>query len=171
MNIKPIVGTGFLVVTFLLLACAASAGDSKALKHVVVHTMLAGKDISRTTATIGDAPNHEIAQRVYSYTLRSDDKDFDNMRTENFAHTDTTDGKGTHTGYAIWKNAQGESIFLQFSGEHHVDPGHADNAAFSGKFDVRGGTGKFARISGQGTYKGQITPKEQTSEVLLDTSY
>jgi len=171
MNIKPIIGSGLLVAAFLLLACSAKADDSKALKHVAVRATLIGKDTSRTTATVSDVPNHEISQRVYSYTLRSDDKDFDDMRTENFAHTDTTDGKGTHSGYGIWKNTQGESIYVQFSGEHHPESGHAGNAEFSGKVTVRGGTGKFANISGQGSYTGQITPSGQTSEGTLDTRY
>lgn len=34
-----------------------------------------------------------------------------------------------------------------------------------------GGTGKFGKISGQGSYKGKITPGGQTSEVSLDASY
>jgi len=171
MNIKPIAGNVLLVAAFFFLACSASADDSKALKHVVVRTTLIGKDTSRTTATVSDVPNHEMSQRYYSYTVRSDDKDFDDMRTENFAHTDTTDGKGTHTGYGVWKNKQGDSINVQFSGEHHPESGHPGNAEFSGKVTVRGGTGKFANISGEGTYKGQITPSGQTSEASLDTRY
>ena len=170
MNVKRWVGV--LGAAVLLSSVAACADDSKPVKHVVVHTMLAGKDTSRTTATVSDVPNHEIVQRVYSYVLSSDDKDFDKMRTENFAQTDTTDGKGTHTGgYAIWKNAQGDQIFMQFSGEHHADSASAQNAAFSGKFTVRGGTGKFSGISGDGSYKGSITPTGQSSEVLLDARY
>jgi hypothetical protein len=171
MNVKLMVGTGLLGMALLCLGCRASADDSKPMKHVVVHTTLTGKDISRTTAAVSDVPHHEIAQRVYSYTLHSEDKDFDNMYTENFAQTDTTDGKGTHTGYAVWKNAQGDSIYSKFKGEHHPESGSAENADFSGEFDVFGGTGKFHDISGKGTYKGHITPSGQTSEVSLDARY
>jgi hypothetical protein len=171
MNVKRLVVSGLLVVGLIFLAGVATADDGKPIKHVVAHTILAGKDISRTTATINDGPDHEIAQRVYSYVIHSDDKDFDNMWTENFAHTDTTGGNGTHSGYAIWKNDRGDKIYMQFRGEHHAKSGSADNAKFSGAFSVRGGTGKFSGISGKGSYKGEITPSGQSSEVTLDASY
>ena len=168
---KRTIVASLLLVTGLFLVGAASADDSKPVKHVVAHTSLAGKDISRTVATVGDAPNHELVQRVYSYAISSDDKDFDQMRSENYAQTDTTDGKGTHTGYAIWKNTQDESFQVKFNGEHHPEGSGAGNAEFSGDFTVLGGTGKFHAITGKGTYKGHITPSGQTSEVLLDARY
>jgi len=171
MNVKMLAVTGLLAAGLLSLGCAVSADNSKPLKHVIVHTSLVGKDASRTTAAVNDVSNHEIVQRVYSYKLSSDDKDFNGMRTDNFAQTDTTDGEGTHAGYAIWKNSAGDSIYSKFSGEHHVASGNAEDSEFTGTFVVRGGTGKFREITGQGTYKGRITPSGQSSEVLLDARY
>jgi hypothetical protein len=139
-----------------------------AMKHVVAHTLLSGKDISRTVTAIGDDADHELVQRVYSYAITSDDKDFDGMRSENFAQTDTLAGKGTHRGYAIWRSKQDDAIYIRFEGEHH---GAGGNAEYSGKAEISRGTGKFAHISGTAKYHGAITPSQQMSDVELDVSY
>ena len=158
---------GGVAAAFLIHHSGAEPGKA-ATKHVVAHTVLSGKDISRTAAAIGDDPDHELVQRVYAYTITSDDKDFDGMRSENVAQTDTLAGKGTHRGYAIWRNRQDDAIYIRFDGEHH---GTGGNAEYSGKAEISRGTGKFAHISGTAKYHGAITPSRQTSDVELDVTY
>src|SRR5262249_55027184 len=151
-------------------AGSADAGDVMAVKKkIVVKTELKGEDTSRATAAVGDQAGHEFMQRGFFYQIKSDDKDFNSIRTENFAQTDSIAGKGTHRGYAVWKTPRGEEIYVHFEGEHH--PVDRENTDFSGKVDVRGGTGKFAHITGSGTYRGHITPSEQTSEATIEVSY
>jgi hypothetical protein len=159
---------GGVAVAFLVHHSGA-APVKPASRHVVAHTALSGKDISRSVAAIGDQADHELAQRVYSYAISSDDKDFDGLRSENFAQTDTVAGKGTHRGYAIWRNKQDDTIYIRFNGEHH--PGAGGNAEYSGDAEISGGTGKFAHISGTAKYHGAITPSQQTSDVELDVTY
>src|SRR5262245_46577554 len=119
MNVRLAVAVLIGGVTVAVLAVHRSGAEptKPAVKHVVAHTILSGKDVPRSVATIGDQPDHELVQRVYSYGTKSDDPDFDGMRTENVAQTDTIAGKGTHRGYSIWKNNHDDAFYVRFQGD------------------------------------------------------
>lgn len=166
MNMKSVV-IGVLAIA--LLGCATGASCAGTKKTVALHTRLDGKDLSRTTAAVNDQPGHEIMQRVYSYRVTSEDADFDGITTDNFAQTDSVDGSGTHRGYGVWHTRSGDRITARFEGEHHA--GAAGSSDFTGKVTITGGTGRFAAISGSGTYRGRTTPDGQTSDATLEVTY
>jgi hypothetical protein len=159
------------VIAFATTAAAAPPDKAPGkTKSLVVTTLLKGKDTARSTAAVGDRDDHELMQRVYSYDVASKDPDFDGARTENFAQTDSVAGNGSHRGYAVWHARNGDRVFVHFEGEHRK--GDKDETDFSGHVEFTGGTGKFAHIRGHGTYRGHITPTQQSSEATFeDVSY
>jgi hypothetical protein len=64
----------------------------------------------------------------------------------------TSKGHGQH----VTTMATGEKTFVKFEGSAMVKAGAVESA--SGTWRYSGGTGKFAGIKGQGTYKGKPGP-------------
>ncbi|MEO8672383.1 MAG: hypothetical protein ABI411_13790 [Tahibacter sp.] len=139
-------------------------------------------DISSTVASVGDVPNHEIAQRVYSYVVLTaapdsgkpakEAKDFDGATTMNFAQSDSRNGAGTHNGYATWKLKSGDLIYVTFNGKHSArGAGQEDAAPFDGEFEFAGGTGKYANIKGHSSYQGKVTATGSSWEAKVMFEY
>lgn len=67
---------------------------------------------------------------------------------------DLTAGNGTQTGYFMNRHPNGDIDRGTFAGRIATD---ASGATMEGTWTYFGGTGRFASISGSGTYKGRIT--------------
>jgi len=158
-----------VALTALALALPAYAESKKV-------TLSAKRPLAWTTSTvvaIGDQPNHEIAQRVYSYEITSPDPDFNGFKTTNHVQADEVAGTGSHRGYAVWPLKNGDTVYVKFEGTHKtmVKDGGAWETPFEGKFEFVGGTGKYKNIKGSSTYKGKATPDGAGWEAVVDVQY
>jgi hypothetical protein len=155
---------GWLVLV-IVAACSAPAAKEPAEAspgHRVETITLTGTrgavDISTSVADVGDVPHHEVAQRVYSYTVSSADAaDFDGATTTNFAQGDSINGAGTHHGYAVWKLKSGDTVTIRFDGRHQALAHDGAEAPYEGELHFTGGTGKYRHIQGHAKYRGHTS--------------
>lgn len=155
---------GWLLLVVSAVGSAPAAkepGEAPSGRKVETITLTGSRgavDISSSVADVGDVPHHEVAQRVYSYTVSSADAaDFDGATTTNFAQADSIDGAGSHRGYAVWKLKSGDTVTLRFGGRHAALAHNVSEAPFDGEFQFTGGTGKYRHIKGQAKYRGKAT--------------
>ena len=92
---------------------------------------------------------HVVTQDSYDGTFFNDSGD-------GFLHetswvcpgiTDTTNGKGTASGHCLITDKDNDKVFATWKGT--IDP----EAGFNGDYRMTGGSGKYAGISGDGTFR------------------
>ncbi len=106
-----------------------------------------------------DTPDHQMIVYERVGASASADPDFDNLEQVFYHYTDQVAGSGTHKGYLIMKNRQGDKIFSQYEGIHRVVIGAAGwEGSAEGRLQYTGGTGKFKTIKGSGPYRMKIIP-------------
>ncbi len=120
--------------------------------------------ISRTTASPGDVPGHELIQDISLVETKSADPDWDGANAVVHGQSDQIEGSGSHRGYATHSHADGSETHFSYEGNHTTTV-HEEGAwetALEGTFQWTGGSGKFSNIKGGGTYGGRGTPEEVT---------
>ena len=156
--------SGWLVLV-MVAACSApaakeptEASSGHANQTITLTGARGAMDISTSVADVGDVPHHEVAQRVYSYTVYSADaEDFDGATSTNFAQADSINGAGTHHGYAVWKLKNGDTVTIRFDGRHEALARNGAEAPYEGEFHFTGGTGKYRHIKGHAKYRGHTS--------------
>lgn len=113
---------------------------------------------------IGDTEEHTVVLGRSEGTNESMGKvvSMDGAQAVNIGFNDVIKGNGVHQGYIILaKNS--DTTFAKWNG--HVSttmsPDNIPITSFEGTFSYIGGRGKFAGITGNGTYSGKFTSKTE----------
>src|SRR5689334_25242294 len=91
----------YIAVTSLVVVvlAASSIVSDQAAEKKITGVNNFGPQVSVTTSSPGDVPNHEIIQTIRLDTVTSSDPDFNGSRYVNYEQTDQIAGTGTHRGY------------------------------------------------------------------------
>jgi hypothetical protein len=109
---------------------------------------------------VGDADNHVLISNQARGTNRSTGRDayMDQAQVANTETADLAQGSGPHQGYVIF-SAGGDRTVNRWQGKITTVLG-ADKqpvTTFQGSWTKLSGTGRYAGIKGQGTYRGRMT--------------
>lgn len=108
----------------------------------------------------GDDPQHDVTLSRLTGVLNSSDPDFNDVEVHEVTFSDCVAGTGTHRGYDVNIHPGGDKTFTRHEGVTRTVamPSEAPQTTFEGTWWCTGGTGKFAGITGRGTYRGRVTP-------------
>ena len=114
----------------------------------------------RNPVPIGDAAGHVLISDGATGTNRSTGQDT-YMERAQVANTEIADlalGNGTHQGYTIFSSG-GDSTINKWSGRVTTVLGSDKQpiTSFEGSWRKVRGTGRYAGVTGQGTYRGRMT--------------
>lgn len=120
-----------------------------------------GPFLSMNTVTPVDKSDHVLVQFVRSDRMTSGNPDF-NFDCTLSEQDDQTAAGGKHHGISNCLHKSGDRVYYSFEGTHKVatEQGGSWKANFEGTMRWLGGTGKFQKLTGTGSYKGSITPEE-----------
>jgi hypothetical protein len=155
-----------LAVSLLAFAAAlpSEAGERKSLTYSTKF----GPALSRTSASPGDQPNHEIVLTIREDMTTSSDPDWDSVPLLNYSQSDLVAGSGTVSGYAVRTHKNGDKTFYRFHGQiQATGDGASRETTGNGTVELTGGTGKFARAKGSGTW----TSAKGGATIKLDIEY
>jgi len=126
------------------------------VKSIKLHAQRIPGYLSNTVSTLGDTPGHELAHRVFSLHITSDDSDFDGFNTVNYVQADEVDGTGSFWGYALWPLVNGDSVYIKFKSctQKSANDDGAWKIEFQGELTFIKGSGKYQNISGTFPYSG-----------------
>lgn len=148
---------GILLSGVLLLAvCTTTALAQEKMMVSGKMTMTFAK---QDTVTVGGDGSHYLAiQRSVGTNASAGEHTFmDGAKAVNVSFADLTQGSGPHQGYATFSHDEG-TVATQWKGQvTTAAEKDAPVISFEGTFTWKHGTGKFANISGTGTYKGHYT--------------
>jgi hypothetical protein len=109
--------------------------------------------LSEVNTMIPDKPGHTFKQITETWKSTGTG-DLANFWATAVEQQDTIGGDTTARGYGICHNANGDLSYFSWEGTSKATPkeGGAFEMAGSGTFNWLGGTGKYQKISGHGTY-------------------
>jgi hypothetical protein len=105
---------------------------------------------------VGDHAGHVLQLNKFACTW-TQAMEIDGVATKEGHDVTTSDGTGTRfrtTGYHVSQMANGDKIFVRFSGTDTVTKDGKPLTSV-GTWSYTGGTGKFKGIKGKGTYNGK----------------
>jgi hypothetical protein len=139
-----------LILAMLLSATVVlpgvSGADEKISGRFVYHLL------KWETIEVGDVPGHitGITQNV-GLVFDSNGEIATHTGTATY---DYVNGTGTHTAHRVYYYSDGSKKFVKSIGTTtRVDGGK--KSAYEGTYEYTGGTGRFEKIMGKGTYKGE----------------
>jgi hypothetical protein len=162
-----------LFSTVIVLALLGSGNALAQQKQTVKYTKTTRTTLSETKVYPGDIPNREMVQGIYSDVLTSPLPEWNKIEERVFNQDDQVAGTGTHRGASIDFFRDGDKLFQKYAGTHRttVKDSGAWETNYEGTFDVTGGTGKYANVTGKGRYKGKITAEGFYEEGQFDIVY
>ena len=121
-----------------------------------------------TTVEVGDVPGHVVG--VVEFKGLSFFADGELATHTNPATFDLTNGSGPHQGYVTHYFDDGSTSIERYRGEARLSA-DGKRTVVEGTFECIGGTGRFAGLKGQGTYRGERLGALQTGDyVYVDTT-
>jgi hypothetical protein len=121
-----------------------------------------GKATWQATASIPDRGTHDLGVMEISGRQTSSDPEWNHAAITYWGMADLTDGSGSQRGYFHNVHVDGDRDWGSFDGKVTTLGQHT---TIEGTWQYTGGTGKFQRISGGGTYNGRMTsPTEVATE-------
>lgn len=121
-----------------------------------------GKASWQATASIPDKASHDLGVVEIAGQQTSPDPKWDDAAITYWGIADLTQGSGPQRGYFRNAHADGDQDWGTFDGKITTSD---QEVTIEGTWQYTGGTGKFQRISGSGTYKGRmISPTELTTD-------
>ena len=121
-----------------------------------------------TTVEVGDVPGHVVG--VVEFKGLSFFADGEVATHTNPATFDLTNGSGPHQGYVIHYFDDGSTSIERYQGEAMLSA-DGKRTTVSGTFQCIGGTGRFAGLTGKGTYRGERLGALQTGDfAYVDTT-
>ena len=162
--------TLFLSVSLLLTICAApSLAQPKVVTQtqVITHPKIkAAGTMTMTEArvdsmaiSIGESHIMSLMRSTGTNAASGEPKFMDGAQAENSSFSDLVLGNGLHNGYTVLA-MNGNSVFVEWKGTVTTVPGEKEPlTSFAGTYMWIGGTGEYAKITGNGTYKGHFTSK------------
>jgi hypothetical protein len=122
---------------------------------------------SQSVVTVPDVPDHAVALTAVSGEQKCTDPLWNGATVAFWGTTDTIAGQGTQNGYFTNAHADGDQNHGTFQGKVTTN---GSEVTAEGTWTLTGGTGKFVRVSGRGTYKLRvISPID--AEVVWDGDY
>jgi hypothetical protein len=118
------------------------------------------RTLAQTKVSPGQCPGHDVTLSRTIIVLHSLDPDFDGAQVLEVDCSECLAGTGTHRGHNINTHPGGDRTFVAYQGVTRtvaMDQGPAQTF-LEGVWWCTGGTGRFSGITGQGTYRGQLTP-------------
>jgi hypothetical protein len=121
-----------------------------------------------TSLEVGDVPGHVVGVVVFKgLTFFADGEIATHANPATF---DLTDGSGPHRGYVVHYFDDGSTSIERYEGEARL-AADGKRTTVSGTFECVGGTGRFAGLQGEGTYRGERLGALQTGDyVYVDTT-
>jgi hypothetical protein len=121
-----------------------------------------------TTIEVGDVPGHIVG--VVEFKGLSFFADGEVATHTNPATFDLTNGSGPHQGYVVHYFDDGSTSIERYRGEARMSA-DSKRTLVEGTFECVGGTGRFAGIRGEGTYRGERLGALRTGDyVYVDTT-
>jgi hypothetical protein len=121
-----------------------------------------------TTVEVGDVPGHVVG--VVEFKGLSFFAGGEVATHTNPATFDLTNGSGPHQGYVVHYFDDGSTSIERYRGEARVSA-DGKRTMVEGTFECVGGTGRFAGIKGEGTYRGERLGALRTGDyVYVDTT-
>jgi hypothetical protein len=112
-----------------------------------------GRATSQMSISLSDTPNHDLNLMQVQGLQTSTDANWNNVRIVYWGMADLIAGSGTQRGYFVNEHPDGDRDFGTFEGKVALAQG-----TMEGTWKYTGGTGKFKGITGNGIYKGRLTP-------------
>jgi hypothetical protein len=120
-----------------------------------------------TTVEVGDVPGHIVG--VVEFKGLTFFADGEIATHANPATFDLTNGSGPHQGYVVHYFDDGSTSIERYQGEARLSA-DSRRTTVSGTFQCIGGTGRFAGLKGEGTYRGERLGALRTGDyVYVDT--
>jgi hypothetical protein len=141
------------------------------LEEKFIMTAFSGSYTARThsqsVVTVPDVPDHSVALTAVSGEQKCTDPLWNGATVAFWGTTDTIAGQGTQSGYFTNAHAEGDQNHGNFQGKVTTNGGEV---TAEGTWTLTGGTGRFVRVSGRGTYKLRVTSPID-AEVVWDGDY
>ena len=123
---------------------------------------------SVTTVKVGDVPGHVVG--VVEFKGLTFFADGEIATHTNPATFDLTTGSGPHQGYVVHYFDDGSTSVERYQGEAKLSA-DGKKTVVKGTFECVGGTGRFAGLAGEGTYRGERLGALRTGDyVYVDTT-
>jgi hypothetical protein len=113
-----------------------------------------GRAVSQTAVSLSDTPGHQLQIAETRGKQQSNDENWNNADLTYWGVLDQAEGTGTHRGYYVNVHSNGDLENGSFEGT--VTTKGADTT-LQGTWRATAGTGKFAKVKAEGTYKGRMT--------------
>lgn len=121
-----------------------------------------------TSFDVGDVPGHVVG--VVQFKGLTFFEGGEIATHANPATFDLTNGSGTHQGYVIHYFDDGSTSIERYQGEAKLSA-DGKKTTVEGTFECVGGTGRFAGLTGKGTYRGERVGALKTGDyVYVDTT-
>jgi hypothetical protein len=121
-----------------------------------------------TTVEVGDVQGHIVG--VVEFKGLTFFADGEIATHSNPATFDLTDGSGAHRGYVVLYFDDGSTSIERYQDEARLST-DGKRTVVEGTFECIGGTGRFAGLKGEGTYRGERLGALQTGDyVYVDTN-
>ena len=120
-----------------------------------------GTILGETRFVAQDNPQHVITLARRSEPNHGSSPDCATMQVDVIAYSDTIAGTGMNRGHRTSTCPNGDKQFATYQGTTTAVPkqGGPPEVTLEGTWQYTGGTGKYAGIRGNGTYKGRLTPE------------
>ena len=121
-----------------------------------------------TSVEVGDVKGHVVGVVEFKgLTFFADGEIATHVNPATF---DLTDGSGPHQGYVVHYFDDGSTSVERYQGEARLSA-DGKRTVVEGSFECIGGTGRFAGLMGNGTYRGERLGALQTGDyVYVDTT-
>ena len=113
-----------------------------------------GRVASQSASSVPDQADHVLALAVIPTKQTCTDPLWNGATMTYCATSDTVAGNGIQRGYFTNERAGGDRDYGSFEGKLTAA---GDSVTVEGTWQHTGGTGKFAKIKGNGTYKARMT--------------
>jgi hypothetical protein len=121
-----------------------------------------------TTVEVGDVEGHVVG--VVEFKGITFFEGGETATHANPATFDLTNGSGPHQGYVVHYFDDGSTSVERYEGEARLSA-DGKRTVVEGTFECIGGTGRFAGLKGQGTYRGERLGALQTGDyVYVDST-
>ena len=116
---------------------------------------------TESQTTIAAPGNHQIGMSVVTGLQQSPDASWNGATQTTWGISDTVEGNGTIRGYFSTVHTNGDIDYGTTEGTVTMS---GTEVAWTGTWRFTGGTGKLAKITGNGVFKGKQSPTDSEEE-------
>jgi hypothetical protein len=141
------------------LICILCAGISLAQEKIKAAGTMTMTEAKADTMLVGNTEGHALAlmRETGTNAATGETKFMDGAQAVNVSTSDLVKGNGPFNGYLMLTLGE-NSVFCKWKGKVTTVMGKdGPQTSFAGTFNWTGGTGQYAKITGEGTFKGHYT--------------